>query len=50
MKLVVSSYNQDEQACTLFEVNQETLQVQALDAKTLMAPSFIIEGDRKSVV
>lgn len=45
MKLVVSSYNQDEHACTLFEVNQETLQVQALDAKTLMAPSFIIEGD-----
>lgn len=45
MKLIVSSYNQDQYACTLFEVNRKTMQVQQLDTKHLIAPSFIIEGD-----
>lgn len=45
MKLVVSSYNQNQPACTLFEVNMDTLQVRKLDEKYLIAPSFIIEGD-----
>lgn len=45
MKLIISSYNKDEESLTLFDLNLENKTYQKLDYKTINAPSFVISNN-----